>query len=261
MEKLDAELIRRALPASAGLKIEILEETVSTNAHAHGIARKGGEEGYIVLAEKQSAGKGRLDRVWESPAYKNLYISILLRPDLPPDQTPQFNLVAGLAAYRCFAQLAPRGLQLKWPNDLWLKGKKVGGILTEMELTPEGKVDYMVVGVGLNINADPQDYSPALQKIAGSLKMETREEYSRSRIAGMFLNEFFTLYQRYLQKGFAAFQYEWENAAQMKGKKVRVQDDNQSYEGVCQGIDANGYLLVESQGAIRTVVAGDVSWS
>ncbi len=262
MEKLDPTIIQRAFQDLANnFQIEILEETTSTNDYAHQLARKEASEGHIVFAEKQTAGKGRLDRTWESPAYKNLYLSIILRPDLIAEKAPQFNLVAGLAAYHCFLELAPQGLQLKWPNDLLLKGRKVGGILTEMEITPDGKVDYMVVGVGLNINADLEDFSPALQKTAGSLKIETQEIYSRSEIAGMFLNEFFTLYQRYLQSGFAAFQYEWENASQMKGKKVKVQESDRSFEGQCLGIDANGYLVVDSNGTQETIVAGDVTWS
>lgn len=262
MEKLDPIMIQRAIQGlTSDFQIEVLEETTSTNDYAHQIARKGASEGHIVIAEKQTAGKGRLDRTWESPAYKNLYLSIILRPDLSPEKTPQFNLVAGLAAFRCFKQLAPHGLQLKWPNDLLLKGKKVGGILTEMEITPDGKVDYMVVGVGLNINADLEDFSPGLQKTVGSLKIETQEIYPRSEIAGMFLNEFFTLYRHYLQSGFSAFQFEWENASQMKGKKVSVQDSGRSFEGQCMGIDANGYLIVDSKGVKETIVAGDVTWS
>ena len=262
MEKLNPQIIQNALkPAPSGFLIQILEEVTSTNEWAHQKAREGALENTILLAEKQSAGKGRLDRAWESPAYKNLYISILLRPELPPEKTPQLSLVTGLAAYRCFLQLAPQSLELKWPNDLLLKGKKVGGVLTEMEVSPEGKVDYLIVGVGLNINADSQDFSPALQKTAGSLKTETQEVYSRSEIAGMFLNEFFNLYRRYLQKGFTAFQYEWENASRMKNRKVKVQDGERRFEGECQGIDENGYLIVESKGVRELVVAGDVTWS
>lgn len=261
MEKLKEHEILSALnPLPPGFTLRILEETTSTNEVAKQLAQEGKAENTVVFAEKQTAGKGRLDRTWESPAYKNLYFSILLRPVLSPDKTPQLNLIAGLAAYRCFAQLAPQGLRLKWPNDLWIKDKKVGGILTEMELNSSGNVDFLIVGVGLNINSDSSDFSPALKNIAGSLKTATQEEYSRSKIAGMFLNEFFSLYQRYQTEGLKPFLYEWENASQMKGKKVKVDDGIRVFEGLCSGIDANGYLTINVNGKTETVIAGDVSW-
>ncbi len=262
MKKLNENEIRAAfLPAPLGLQIKILEETSSTNTSAAELARKGCSEATVVMAEKQTEGKGRLDRKWETPPYKNISLSVVLRPLLPPKKVPQFNLVAGLAAYRTFAQLAPSQLRLKWPNDLWIGSKKVGGILTEMEVKNDGQVDYVIVGVGLNINADRNDFSSEIQNIATSLKLETEEEHSRSKIAGLFLREFFSLYKRYQQEGFAPFQYEWENAAQMKGKKVKVEEGSRSFEGICSGINADGYLLVESNGKTETVVAGDVIWN
>lgn len=262
MEKLNESIICSALnPAPPGFQVKILEETKSTNLAAREWAQKGAPEALVLMAEKQSEGKGRLDRTWESPAYKNIYLSIVLRPSIPPEKAPQFNLVAGLAAYRTIAQFAPKGLRLKWPNDLWSGSKKMGGILTEMEIKADGKIDYVIVGVGLNINADTSDFSPALQKIATSLKIESSEEYSRSKIAGLFLNEFFNLYQQYLKEGLSPFQYEWENCAQMKDKKVKVDLGDRSFEGTCLGLDANGYLLVDVEGKKETVVAGDVNWS
>lgn len=261
MEKLkDYEILSAINPLPSGFTLKILEESTSTNDFAKQLAQKGSPENTVVFAEKQTAGKGRLDRTWESPAYKNLYFSIILRPTLAPEKSPQLNLLAGLAAYRCFAQVAPEGLRLKWPNDLWIKNKKVGGILTEMEPNSEGGVNYMVLGVGLNINSDPTDFSPAIQQIAGSLKTETQEEYSRSKMAGMFLNEFFALYQGYQKEGLKPFVYEWENASQMKGKKIKVDDGTKTFKGICSGMDANGYLTVNVGGKIETVIAGDVGW-
>lgn len=261
MKKLNPQEIQNALsPLPSGLKIETYVEITSTNDMGHQLAKQGASENTVVLAEKQTAGRGRLDRSWESPAFKNIYLSIILRPTLTPNKTPQINLIAGLAAYRTFLQLLPKGLHLKWPNDLLFKNKKLGGVLTEMELTPEGGVDYMIVGVGLNINAESSDFSASLKDTATSLKMERKEEFSRSQIAGMFLNEFFNLYQRYQKESLQPFLYEWENAAQMKGKKVKVDEGDKTFEGICLGLDAEGYLLVDSQGKKETVVAGDVSW-
>ncbi len=261
MEKLkDYEILSALNPLPPNFTLKILDEVGSTNEVTKQLAQEGSPENMVVFSEKQTAGKGRLDRAWESPAYKNLYFSILLRPTLSPDKTPQINLLAGLAAFRCFFQLAPHGLRLKWPNDLWIKNKKAGGILTEMEPKASGGVNYIVVGVGLNVNSDSSDYSPAIQAIATSLKTETQEEYSRSKIAGMFLNEFFNLYSRYQSEGLKPFIYEWENASQMKGKKVKVEDGSNSFEGICTGINSNGYLTVNANGKTETVIAGDVSW-
>lgn len=261
MDKLkESEILTNINPLPSSFTLQILESCSSTNEVVKQWANQGKAEYAVAFAEKQTAGKGRLDRTWESPAYKNLYFSILLRPSLNATESPQLNLLAGLAAFRCFYKLAPKGLRLKWPNDLWLNKKKVGGILTEMQPDTEGKVDYLIVGVGLNINASPEDYSNSIQNIAGSLKTETQEEYSRSKIAGMFLNEFFQLYQRYQQEGLKPFLYEWENAAQMKGKKVKVEEGNRTFEGTCQGLDPAGYLLIHSQGKTETIIAGDVSW-
>src|SRR4029453_2576974 len=154
------------------LKIKILEETDSTNRVATDLALEAAPEGTIVLAERQSAGRGRLGRVWESPSHKNLYFSVVLKPPIPPAATLPITLVAGIACYEALKPELSEALNLKWPNDLWVQGKKIGGILTDME-AEQDQVRFIILGIGVNVNAESGDFSKELHSLPTSLPLET----------------------------------------------------------------------------------------
>lgn len=255
----ETEILSAAKGSVIPLHLEILPETASTNADAFERGRDGAPEGTVVFAERQSAGRGRLGRAWESPAFKNLYLSVLLRPELPPSKVSPLTLIAGLAVYDSLLPFLKEGLKLKWPNDLWVRSKKLAGILTEME-AEQDKVHFVVVGLGLNVHAREADFSKALAPSATSLAIENVTPPSRSRLAGLFLSSFFKYYRAFLKQGFAPFREKWETDSQMKGKKVRVQEVGKTYEGVCEGLDASGCLLVKTSRGTEPVLAGDVSW-
>jgi len=257
--------IRAVVGAHSGapLRFEILSETDSTNSHTFGRGEQGALEGLVVFAERQSAGRGRLNRAWESPGGKNIYTSLLLRPPLSPSTAPQITLVAGVACYEALRnyvgarQAAP--LRLKWPNDLWVGLKKIGGILTELKASGD-RVDFVVVGIGLNINADVADFSEGLLPIATSLLLETGKTHSRSQMAGGLLQSFFQNYDDFLKNGFEPIRKKWEAYSKMGGTKVKVAESGRTFEGICQGLDEEGYLLVRTSSGVEKVVAGDVSW-
>ena len=241
------------------LKIKILEETDSTNRVATDLALEGAPEGTIVLAERQSAGRGRLGRVWESPSHKNLYLSVVLKPPIPPAATLPITLVAGIACYEALKPELSEALNLKWPNDLWVQGKKIGGILTDME-AEQDQVRFIILGIGVNVNAESGDFSKELQPLATSLRMETGRTSSRSQIAGRVLERLFHHYRRFVKEGFSALKETWETYARMKGRAVRVEEGDRTFEGTVNGLNPDGFLLVKTPAGTERVVAGDVFW-
>jgi BirA family biotin operon repressor/biotin-[acetyl-CoA-carboxylase] ligase len=264
---LSEEKIYDAFVAAGGslsLQTRILSETTSTNEVLFDLARKGAREGSVVFAEKQTAGRGRLNRVWESPEAKNLYVSILLRPLLPPPVAPQITLMAGVACYEALQPLfggqRDKSLRLKWPNDLWVASKKIGGILTEME-AKKGKVDFIVVGIGINVNSASTDFSEDLRPLATSLSIETGDFHDRSTLAGLLLSSFFKNYAAFLKNGFDVIRKKWDSHSRMKGARVKIREKDRDLEGICEGLDEKGFLLVKTSSGTVTVIAGDVMWT
>ncbi|MDO8644883.1 MAG: biotin--[acetyl-CoA-carboxylase] ligase [bacterium] len=147
----------------------------STNEEAKRIGLQGAPDGTIIVAEKQEQGRGREGRLWESPAVGNLYASIILRPALSMDQIPRLTVMTGVALARFLRKEIPLEVVLKWPNDIYYNGKKLGGILCEAEAKKDGALDFVVIGIGLNINANLKDFSPKIRKTATSLSIELKK--------------------------------------------------------------------------------------
>jgi BirA family transcriptional regulator, biotin operon repressor / biotin---[acetyl-CoA-carboxylase] ligase len=255
----ESEILSAGALEGEFLRIKILEETDSTNQNALELGLKDAPEGTVILAEKQRAGRGRLGRIWESPSHRNLYLSVILRPNLPPSSVSPITLVAGIACHQALSRFIKTGLRLKWPNDLWVDSRKIGGILTEME-AEQDKVHLVVVGIGLNINSRPEDFSPELRPLATSIAIETQKKHSRSQVAGLLLSSLFQHYRTFLKEGFDGMRRKWEELSRMRGAKVKVDEGDRAFEGVCEGLDENGFLLVKTPSRLERVVAGDVSW-
>ena len=233
------------------------KEVDSTNAEARRLSVEGAESGLVVTAKKQTAGKGRRGRSWESPADENLYLSILLRPSLEPEKAPMLTLVM---AYSVAKALQKEDIQvlIKWPNDLVLSGKKVCGILTEMNLSGT-QVEDVIVGVGLNVNT--MKFPDELEDKATSLRKETLRELECGELLQLILKEFDKQYQRFLENQDLEFLQEDYNAMLInRDREVMVLEPGKEYLAKALGINKLGELLVRKEdGSTEAVFAGEVS--
>jgi BirA family biotin operon repressor/biotin-[acetyl-CoA-carboxylase] ligase len=230
----------------------------STNSAAMDAAREGAPEGSIFLAEQQTAGRGRGANQWHSPQSAGIYCSVVLRPALPPSEALLFSLAAGLAVRSAIQEIDSRVQpDLKWPNDALLDGKKVCGILTEMNAEAT-RVRYIVVGIGINVNQTgfPDD----LQALAISLRMATGTEWSRVEVCAALLKSLDREYRDLLEKPGAResvmrrFQ---EASSSVRGRRVRI-EETPGLEGVTEGLDERGFLLLRTAQGVKPVLSGTV---
>jgi BirA family transcriptional regulator, biotin operon repressor / biotin---[acetyl-CoA-carboxylase] ligase len=256
---LTPDVLKQRLKGSLfGKRIYHFFKTDSTNRVAMELAQAGEPEGAVVLAEEQTAGRGRAGRSWHSERTAGIYLTLLLRPKLAPVQAPLLTMMAGLSAHTAVEAVTGLVVDLKWPNDLIIRGKKAGGILTEMHAEP-GLVRFVVVGIGLNVNQER--FSGELASVATSLRQETGKPQSRMELLVRLLREFETDYNRFVREGVASVVKRFEVLSSYAyGKRVRVTNGTESYLGTTAGLGPEGLLQVESDdGRVVTVIAGDVA--
>jgi len=256
---LTPDVLKRQLKGTLfGRRIYHFFKMDSTNRVAFELGHAGEPEGAIVLAEEQSAGRGRAGRTWHSERATGIYVTLLLRPKLAPVQAPLLTMMAGLSAHTAVEAVTGLAVDLKWPNDLIIRGKKAGGILTEMHAEP-GQVRFVVVGIGLNVNQER--FPGELAGIATSLRQETGKTQSRMELLVRLLREFESDYNRFLREGIAGVIQRFEVlSSYAHGKKVRVTNGMESYIGTTAGLGPEGLLQVEREdGRVVTVIAGDVA--
>jgi len=228
--------------------------TTSTMDMARRAAAGGAEEGTIVLAEEQTAGKGRLGRQWFAPPGSSLLISIILRPEL--GQLSKLNMVAALAVAESVERVTGTPATIKWPNDVLIEGRKVSGILMESQVQ-EGQVEFAIVGIGLNVNLDPSTL-PQTAFPATTLRAVAGHEVSRLEVLVSLLQEFEQLYQA-LCRGEPIHQ-RWLSRLETLGRKVRVSLGDRVEEGYAESVDEQGNLMLRRpDGSLVTIVAGDVT--
>jgi BirA family transcriptional regulator, biotin operon repressor / biotin---[acetyl-CoA-carboxylase] ligase len=236
-----------------GRLIIYLTSTGSTMDIARSEAEGGAPDGLMVLAEEQTKGRGRFGRAWISPAGKNLYLTLVIRPSL--DRLRLLSIISPLAVALSVEGATALTPRIKWPNDVLVNGRKLSGILIESEIAAES-VGYALVGVGINVNFDFEQ-SPEIAAIATSVKRELGRETSREKLVAAFLNRFEQLYEA---PGRDAVLQEWRSRLDTLGRKVRVTFRDQSYEGLAEDVDQDGNLiLVEADGTRRTIEAGEVT--
>ena len=255
---LSPDVLKRQLKGTLfGKRIYHFFKTDSTNRVAFELGHAGEPEGAIVLAEEQSAGRGRAGRTWHSERAAGIYVTLLLRPKLAPVQAPLLTMMAGLSAHTAVEAVTGLAVDLKWPNDLIIRGKKAGGILTEMHAEP-GMVRFVVVGIGLNVNQEK--FPGELAGLATSLRQETGKTQSRMELFVRLLREFESDYNRFLREGIPSVIQRFEVVSSYAhGKKVRVTNGAESYVGTTVGLGPEGLLQVEREdGRVVTVIAGDV---
>src|SRR5580692_3022949 len=191
-----------------GRDIHVFEQTTSTNDVVEKLARDGVREGVVVFAESQTRGRGRLGRKWISPARRGLWFSILLRPNLRPQETTQLTVASATALRRAIQAQTGLSPEIKWPNDILINGKKVAGILTEMSAELD-RVRHVIPGIGIDVNQDAGEFPAELRKIATSLKIEGGESFSRPALAVAILQELDEEYARVCAGKFSAIASEW----------------------------------------------------
>jgi BirA family transcriptional regulator, biotin operon repressor / biotin---[acetyl-CoA-carboxylase] ligase len=228
----------------------------STNSVAMDAAKHGAPEGSVFLAEQQTAGRGRGGNRWHSPRSTGIYCSLVLRPALPPSDVLLLALAAGLAVQAAVEELDPAlAPDLKWPNDLLVRGKKFCGILTEMNAEPT-RVRHLVVGIGVNVNQT--SFPGELETSATSLRMATGSEYSRLQLCAALLKSLDREYRSLWNSPHDAILRRFgERSSTVRGARVRVEEDG-GYQGITAGLDSCGFLQVRTAQGLRTVLAGTV---
>ncbi len=255
MEELSLEKIREGLDTRfIGREVVSLPTVGSTNEVAKALATRGAPQGTLVVAEEQTAGKGRMGRRWIAPAGTSLLFSLLLYPSLSPGRIPRLTMLASLAAAEAIESLTGLPVRFKWPNDIFLRGRKMGGVLTEVGLTGE-RVDYAVVGVGLNVNWDP---SPVLELEgkATSISQEWGREASRLQLLRRFLASFEEGYLR-LQEGYSPSEV-WGSRLASLGQEAEVALPGRVERGQVEGVDEDGALLLRQGKRVVRVTMGEV---
>src|ERR1700693_5850491 len=256
---LTADMLRQRLRGILfGKRIYHFFKTDSTNRVALELGHAGEPEGAVVLAEEQTAGRGRAGHTWHSERATGIYATLLLRPHLAPVQAPLLTMMAGLSAHAAIQAQTGLNVDLKWPNDLLIRGKKVGGILTEMHAEPS-QIRFVIVGIGLNVNQER--FPGGLSNAATSLRVESGKAQSRMELLVRLLREFEADYGKFLRDGVASVVARFESASSYaKGKRVRVSNGVESYTGTTAGLGPEGLLQVEREdGRVLAVVSGDVT--
>jgi BirA family biotin operon repressor/biotin-[acetyl-CoA-carboxylase] ligase len=232
--------------------------TASTNDAALELGWRGAPEGTVVVAEEQTAGRGRAGRSWYSEKATGIYTSVLLRPPLPPARAPLLTLLAGVAVRDAIAGLVGlKGLDLRWPNDVLVGRRKLAGILTEMHATAD-RIQFVVVGIGINVNQTA--FPPPLAGLATSLRIETGRPQARLELLVRLLQHLERDYNRFLSEGpeFVVERFR-RLSSYARGRRVRIRSGEEEFTGVTAGLDPAGWLRVRREGGrIETVIAADV---
>ena len=252
--------VYRHLDTNSIVKEIIYQDTIdSTNSFAFKLAVGGKPEGTCVVAEAQKTGKGRLNRVWFSPPGENLYLSIILKPPVHPARVYPITFLSSLAVYDTIKRVTGIIPTLKWPNDVLIHGKKVCGTLLEIS-TEADMVRFIVVGIGFNINMKEKEIDEPIKNKATSLHIETKKTYERASVCGILLSNLDKYYSIFRKNGEQEICSIWEKTAQTKGKYLEINQMGEVYKGISEGIDTSGAMLININGKVKRIIAGDVSF-
>jgi BirA family biotin operon repressor/biotin-[acetyl-CoA-carboxylase] ligase len=247
--KLNQEKLKRSLAGKfIGHQLHYYEEIGSTNDEAFLLGLSGAPEGTALIAEKQTAGRGRLQRVWHSPAGKNIYTSIILRPKMESARAPQISILAGVAVAEVLDSYCPDRIKIKWPNDVLINGKKVCGILSQAK-TAVTEVDFIILGIGINVNINYNEFPKGICNLATSLAIETGREISRQELIISLYENLGKWYKHLMQDGFGRIKENWLSMSPMIGELVQVMFQEEAVSGTAIGLDEDGSLIL--------LVAGD----
>ena len=242
-----------------GRDIRVFQETTSTNDVIEKLARDGVKEGAVVFAESQTKGRGRLGRRWTSPGQKGLWFSVLLRPELRPQEATQLTVASATALARAIESETGLNPEIKWPNDIVIHGKKIAGILTELHAELD-RVKYVILGIGVDVNLNATDFPPELRRLATSLKMEAGRMISRSELAAALLRELDEAYARVCAGRFPAVADEWEARCSTLGREVVIRFGERQIRGRAESLGDDGALLLRTDhGHLERIIGGDLT--
>ena len=241
----------------AGCEIYCFDSIDSTNTKAKELAEAGHPSGTLVVADQQTLGRGRRGRSWESPAGTGIFMTLMLKPDINPNNASMLTLVAAMATARAITEVTGEAAQIKWPNDIVMNGKKVVGILTEMSAQFD-YINHIVVGIGINVHNE--EFPEEIAKTASSLLLECGHRIHRASLIEAFLEEFERLYAVYLEtEDMSGLQKEYDSLLVNRGRQVRVLDPKEPFEGKAMGITKKGELIVDTWESRKLVSSGEVS--
>lgn len=241
-----------------GRAIRVFEQTTSTNDVIEKFARDGLKEGVVVFAESQTRGRGRLGRVWVSPPRKGLWFSVLLRPQICPMEATQVTIAAANALADALTVQTKLPVEIKWPNDILIRAKKVAGILTELHAELDC-VKALILGIGVDVNQTAREFPAELRSLATSLRIEAGQPLDRAGLAAAILQALDRDYRRVLDGDFESLASEWEARCSTLGRRVAIQTGGRIVEGRAESLDSDGALLLRTQhGHLERIVGGDV---
>lgn len=219
----------------------------------------GAPEGVVVVADQQTAGRGRMGRTWFSPPRCNIYCSFLLRPKIDPPQVTSLPLLIGLAVTRSIRNILPDlEPKIKWPNDIQIDGRKICGILCDMQAEMD-QIHHVIIGFGMNVNIEPTDLLPEIAQRATSLRIVAGKKISRVAILASILNTFEELYKKWLMQGLNPFMSEFQQHDVLRGRQVELEQFGRKVSGVGNGIGPDGALVLQMpDGSLTNVISGDV---
>ena len=232
------------------------DELPSTNDLAKQLAEEGAASGEVVIAESQTAGRGRRGRGWISPPRKNLYLSAIVRPDLPPQRAPEVTLVASVAVCEAVRQAGVNAV-IKWPNDVLFEGRKLAGILLEMAAEMD-RVQWLVIGIGVNLNLAPGELPDDLRDVATSVAAERGSPVPRALFTAALLGGLEEWLDRHAAEGFEPIRQAWRSLSGTLGREVRASVGEGEVTGVAEDIDETGALLVRGAAGLTRILAGEV---
>ena len=241
-----------------GKKIYSYRKVGSTNVLGFRLAEIGAEEGTLLVADEQTKGKGRMGRSWYSPPRLGLWMSLILRPDIPPFKAPGLSICAGLALAQTIKEMTGIEAKIKWPNDCLIDGKKVGGILLELSAELD-RINFVIVGIGVNVNHSAKDFPKNLSQTATSIKIKLGKDISRLALLTSFLEKFERIYLDFKKNGLSPQREMIKSYSSLLGKKVTVKFGKEKIEGMAENIDENGSLVIKTQKGEKVVTAGEVT--
>lgn len=231
----------------------------STNTKAKELASSGALDGAIVIGEEQKGGRGRFDRKWCSPKYKGIWMSIILRPNIDPINASTITLIGAAAVYKALKDFNIE-TEIKWPNDIILNNKKLCGILTEMS-SELNQINYIVIGIGVNVNITIEEFPKDIQDIATSLKIETGKSISRQRLTAAILNHFEKLYEEFILENNLSTTIDiCRKNSYLIGKGIELYNRGQLISAKAVDLSDEGLLVIENEnGRVEKVISGEVT--
>lgn len=243
-----------------GKEIIFLESVDSTNNYAKKMGEGEFQEGTLIIAEEQTAGRGRLGREWISPKGKGIWMTIMLKPDIKPEQAAQITLIAAFAVVLGIKNICNIDAMIKWPNDVVVNGKKLCGILTEMGAEID-RINYLIAGIGINANIDEKDFADSGLNIATSIKIQKGRDIDRKLLISDIIKNFEELYINFIEKG--SIEYiikDYKKVSATLGKDVRILEKGEEWHGLALDINNQGHLIVKmDDGTIKEISSGEVS--